>query len=519
MISFDREKSGRYVLTTSRTENTKRNLFWSFADYAISIIFQFVSRTIIVQVLGKEYLGISSLYTSILQVLSMTELGFSSAIIFNLYKPIANNDHETVCALLSFYRKVYRAVSIFILVIGLAISPFLRSLINGDVPADLNMYILYYLYLANTVVSYCLFAYKASLLNALQRMDLTKIAYSIVNAAQCIFQVIVLLLFHNYYLFVVGTILGTAAKNILAAYVSQKKYPQYICKGKITDKTKSDIWQRVKGLLIGRISGVTYTTFDSIILSAMIGLVPVAIYGNYMTIYNSVANIIILIRYAMQASVGNSIASESVEKNYKDIFRWQFIFSMIAIWCAICLICLYQPFMTIWMGEEMLLSTADTVILGILFAVSTVQHAFYLYLSGYGLWWQLRWPYILSTVTNLVLNIILCKLWGITGIIFATLVAQLIFGMIWQSTIVFREYFKQSVLTYFKKQFIYFLTGGILCAAVFFACSLITVQGTFGLVCKVLICAIVPPICLLCIFRKTDEFAESKRLISAVFKR
>ena len=174
-------------------------------------------------------------------------------------------------------------------------------------------------------------------------MDLTKIAYSIVNVSQCIFQIVVLLIFKNYYLFVGGTILGTLAKNILAAWFSKKKYPEYVCAGKINNETRQDIWKRVKGLLIGKISGVTYTTFDNIILSAMIGLAPVAVYNNYLVIFNSVASIIILIRHAMQASVGNSIASESVERNYNDIFRWQFIFSMIAIWCAICLICLYQP--------------------------------------------------------------------------------------------------------------------------------------------------------------------------------
>ena len=492
---------------------------WSFADYVIAILFQFVSRTVILHVLGVAYLGLSSLFSSILQVLNMTEMGFSSAVIYNLYQPIANHDDEKVCALLAFYRKIYRIVGCVILGVGLVISPFLRSLIKDEVPADINLYILYFLYLANTAVSYFVFAYKAALLNALQRMDLTKISYSIVHLAQCVFQLLAVLIFKNYYLFVVGTIIGTAFKNLLAAWFARKHYPQFRSRGNITDETKKDIWQRVKGLLIGKISGVTYTTFDSIILSAMIGWTAVAIYNNYFTIYTAIASVIIMIRQAMQASVGNSVASETVEKNYRDVFKWQFLFSAIAIWCSACLMCLYQPFMTLWMGEEMLLSIIDVVILSALLAVSTVQHAFYLYLSGYGLWWNLRWPNILSTVTNLVLNIVLCRLWGITGIILATLFAQFVFGLIWQCGIVFQTYFQTSPFAYYKKQFLYFTVGIGVCGVCYGICSAIPMDGVGGLILKGLVCAAVPPLLLLIAFMKTEAFAECRQILRYILKK
>ena len=190
-------------MKTTRVENTRRNIFWSYIDFAITIIFQFVSRTIIINVLGAQYLGLSSLFSSILQVLNMAELGFSGAVVYNLYKPIADNDVDTVCALLAFYRKVYRIVGCIIISVGLILTPFLPNLINGSCPEDINYYCLYLLYLANTGISYFLFAYKASLLNALQRMDLVKIAYCIINIGQCVFQILVLLLFGNYYLFVI----------------------------------------------------------------------------------------------------------------------------------------------------------------------------------------------------------------------------------------------------------------------------------------------------------------------------
>ena len=506
-------------MSTTRVKNTKRNIIWSFIDYVISILFQFASRTIIVRILGVQYLGLSSLFASILNVLNMTEMGFSLAIIFNLYKPIANDDTTTVNALLAFYRKIYRIVGIIILTLGLLISPFIPSLIKGDIPADLNIYALYYLYLTNTVVSYFVFAYKAALLNAVQRMDLTKIAYSIVHVCQCVFQILTVLIFKNYYLFVVGTIIGTTSKNVVAAYFSNKYYPQYKCAGTIDNALKKDIWQRVKGLLIGRISGVTYTTFDSIILSAMIGLTSVAIYNNYLTIYSAVANIMVLIRHAMQASVGNSIARETVDKNYKDVLKWQFLFSMIAAWCSDFLLCLYQPFMKLWMGADMLLLTADVIILSALLVVSTVQHAFYLYLSGYGLWWHLRWPNILSTITNLVLNIVLCRIWGTTGIILATLIAQFVFGLLWQGLIVFKEYFKMPFRPYLVRQGTYFAVGILLCAISYGVCSFIVIQGVTELIVKMIVCGIIPPVVIILCFHKTEEFDESKRLLLKIIRK
>ena len=498
-------------MSTSRILHTKKNMIWTYIDYIVTLAFQFVTRTIIIRTLGSEYLGLSSLFTSILSVLSMAELGFSTAIIYNLYKPIAENDADTVCALLAFYKKIYRIVGIVIFIIGSLIVPFLPILIKGGYPTDINIYALYFLYLLNAGVSYFMFAYKTALLNALQRMDLIKIAYSIVNISQCIFQIVVLLLFKNYYLFVVGTIAGNVARNLLAAYFAKRKFPQYTCKGEISKSLKVDVWKRVKGLLVSKISSVTYTTFDSIILSSMRGLVSVAIYSNYLNIYNSIGKIIVLMRQAMQSSIGNSIAIESKEKNYKDVFVLQFMFSVIAIWCSTFLLCLYQPVMVLWMGADMLLSMIDVVLLCALLVVSTVQHSFYLYLSGDGLWWEMRWPYICSTIANLIMNVVFCRWWKTTGIILATVIANTVFGLIWQSAIVFKKYFEKSNTAYMKKQLMFFVIGAFIGFISYSLCSVISLKGFAELAVYALICAVIPPVCLYLVFRKTPEFIRSKQ--------
>ena len=500
-------------MAESRAKNTKRNIVMSYLYMIVTMIFQFLSRTVIVQMLGSEYLGLSSLFTSILQVLSLADLGFAGAITYNLYKPIAENDNAKVCALLEYFKKIYRVVGIVIFTAGVVIMPFIKLFISGNVPADINLYILYFLYLLNTTVSYFLFAYKNTLLEALQRNDIVKNIYTVVSIGQYVLQLVSLLLFKNFYLFVVASILGTMLKNIVGELVSKRLYPQYFCNGSVDGSTKQDILTRVKGLLICNISGKTYTTLDSIIISSFIGLSAVAIYNNYLTIFAAVTTCLVTIRGAMQASVGNKVAVESVERNYQDMFVWQFLFSVLVTWCAACMLCLFQPFMSIWMGEDMLLPMRDVVLFCVWIVVSEVQHAFFLYLSGNGLWWELKWPYILSTVQNLVLNVILGKIFGTTGIIISSLLATFIFGFIWQCIIIFRCYFKCTPVEYYKKQAGYFVVTFIVCWMSYYICDKVVIEGIVGLAIKGVICTVVSAVVMGILYFRLPVFSKALRLV------
>ena len=481
--------------------------------------FQFVSRGVINYSLGEQYLGLSSLFTAVLQVLNMAELGFAGSIVYNMYKPLAEGDTETVCYLLAYYKKIYRTIGFIVLGSGAAVMPFVPNLIKGTYPSEINIYLLFGIYLVNTSISYFLFAYKTSLLEAVQRMDLSKLAYTIVNIIQYMLQVLALVMFKNYYLFVIFMVLGTAAKNIVAAVMANRYYPQYQCRGEITSKLKGEIITRVKGLLVCNISAVAYSTVDSIILSALIGLSSVAIYGNYVTVMSGVSNFVAIIRHSMQASVGNSVASESVEKNYNDMLLWQFLFSVIATWCVACMLSLYQPFMEMWMGKDLLLTMLDVVLICMWFNVSVVQHSFFLYLSGNGMWWDLRGPYIGSTVFNLTFNILLGKLFGITGIIFSSLLSSVLFSFIWQCNIIFKVYFGRTPIQFYKRQILYFIVSAVNAWIAFMLCSLIHFGGVLGLFARVIICTVVSAVVIAAAYFRTDiskrAVAFAKKVIKA----
>lgn len=502
----------------SRLHNAKRNLMASYVSILVQLVFQFLSRSVIVYTLGKEYLGITGLFTSILQVLNMAEMGFSAAIVYNMYKPLAAGDNVMVCALLAYYKKIYKYIGCVILVVGVVLAPFLPNIIKGEPPHELNLFFIYFLYLLNTSASYFLFAHKTALLNALQRMDLTKISTIIINVIQYSFQIISLLYFHNFYVFLVISILGTISINILNGYISKQKFPYLEAVGEIGTDMKSDIKRRVKGLLIGNISGLTYTTLDSIILSAFIGLTSVAIYNNYLAVFGAVATVVTVIRTSVQASVGNSVASETINKNYNDMVLLQYLFSFIGTWCMTVLICLYQPFMEIWMGEDMLLPMLDVVMLGVWFLVSVVQHAHYLYLSANGLWVELQWPYVCGMLFNLLLNISLGKIWGTTGIILSSLLSVFIFSNIWQCLIIFTEYFHFSAKDYYVHQFIYFVVAVLVTVTSYMMCGIVQYSGIVGFSLKVIICGLVPVVMLICIYRRFSLYNRAQNLVFAVIK-
>ena len=229
----------------NKTKNTIRNLICGIINKLAITIIPFIIRTVIIKKLGSEYLGLSSLFTSILQILNLTELGFSSAIVYSMYKPIANNDKTTVCALLKLYKKIYSFIGIIILILGLMLLPFLNRLINGDVPNDINIYILYLIYLINTVLSYFLFAYKTSLLNAFQRNDIISNVNTVLHIIQSIAQLILLLVYKNYYLYVIIQPIITIFNNLICAIVVRKKYPEYKPEGKVNKEIKKDLRKKV----------------------------------------------------------------------------------------------------------------------------------------------------------------------------------------------------------------------------------------------------------------------------------
>lgn len=479
-------------MTHNRAERVKYNFYSNVINKIAVLIFPFIIRTVLIQKLGAEYLGLGSLFTSILQVLNMAEIGFSSAIVYSMYKPIAENEVNEICALLRFYKKAYRIIGITILTVGIAVVPFVPSLIKDSYPTDINIYVLYLFFLIDTVVSYLFSAYKTSLLIASQRQDIISAIDTVIVFSRSVVQLILLLLTPNYYIYVICNIIFTVINNIAISRVTSKRFPLYICRGEIEKSKKSAIIQQVKGLAIGKITKASRNSFDSIVLSIYCGLIDLAIYSNYYCIFTAVINVIAIFVNSLTASIGNSVAVESREKNYNDFKCFNYFFAWVGGWCTICMFCLYQPFMALWMGEELVASNSTMILFCIYFYITQMGQARALYSTAAGLWWELRHLQVGEALLNLVLNFLLGYFWGINGILMATIITVFIFSIIGITRMTYKIYFRKSFKEYWWSIGTYAFVTVVGLIITNMVCSRINYSGVVLVLLRAIICLVLP---------------------------
>ncbi len=493
-----------------RTKNTIRNSGWGIVSKVITTFFPVVVRSLIVQHIGAAYLGLGSLFSSILTVLSLAELGVSSAIVFSMYKPIAEDDTQTICALMALYKKLYSVIGIIIGIIGTILLPFLPYLIKGNCPNDINIYILYLIYLSNSVVGYFLFAYKNCLLTAYQRSDIAMKIAILTSIIQYSLTIVVVVVFHNYYLYVILAPIASVVNNLLTAYQSDKLFPNYKPKGKLDKHVIADIKQRITGLMLSKVAGTTRNTFDSIFISALLGLTTVTVYGNYYYIMAAVISVLTVITTGMGAGVGNSVAIESQQKNHDDMMRFTFIFMWISGWCSICLGCLYHNTMILWMGSDLTYPEMLSWVFAFYFYVCTMSSINGQYYNASGLWWHGKWIYGIEAILNLVLNYILGKLFGIYGIVLASILTAVVVSYNMYAIITYKFYFTDySVRENYKAHIKYLITTVCNAGVTRSICTLIQKETLGTLVLKGIICILIPNFFYWIIYKKSRYYNET----------
>lgn len=502
-----------------RTKNATRNIAWGIIEKVITILMPFICRTIFIKVLGAEYLGLNSLFSSILQVLSISELGIGTAIVFSMYKPIAEDDEDTLCALLNIYRKVYRIIGTIILVVGLAILPILPKLISGTYPDEVNIYVLYLIYLFNTVIGYYLFAYKQALFSAHQRNDLLSKRTTVINFCSNTVQIILLLIARNYYVYLIVLPLATITTNLANAYLANKMYPNIQCRGRITDETKTSIKKRIIGLLSFKIYNVIFSSVDTIVISSFLGLTPLAIYNNYYYIQTSIIGFLTILTSSITAGIGNKMITNSIEDNYRDFKNFTFANGWIVSWCAVCLLCLYQHFIKIWIGDNYLFPFFTMYLMVMYFFLPRLTCMTYTYREAAGLWWEDRFRPLVATAVNLIVNIILVQIIGMDGVFISTLVCTIFINVPWGSYILFKNYFQKSVKEYFGQLLYYIVITNLAGFVTLGICGILPSTGWLILFVKMLICCMVPNVIFFIFYRNRREFKYTKVLVERILKR
>ena len=503
-----------------RTKNSTRNIAFGILLKLYQSVVPFLMRTVMIHLMGVQYLGLNSLFTSILQVLNLAELGVGSAMIYSMYKPIAEDDNETICALMGLYRTYYRVIGLVIAIIGCVLTPFIPKLISGEIPEGINIYVLYLLNLGATVLSYWLYAYKNSILQAYQRNDIVSKVMLITSTIQYLLQVFVLWVFKDYYLYVMAMLATQAITNIVTAIVADRLYPQFKPKGDISSKEVKQINQRIRDLFTAKLGAVVISSADTIVISAFLGLTTLAIYQNYYFIMNSICGFITVIFSAITAGIGNSLITESPEKNYNDFKKFTFIICFILCICCCCFAGLYQPFMKLWVGEALMLDFSFVILFCILFYCLELAMVWATVKDAAGLWHSDRFRPLIGASANLIMNIVLVQIIGLYGIILSTVFSYILISMPWLIHNLFKLLYKESLITYLRDLLVYVVVAILSTSVTIIACSKITIEeGIFELLIKAVISVTVPLVIEYLFYNKKKEFKESTILVRKMLKR
>ncbi|EUJ47614.1 lipopolysaccharide biosynthesis protein [Paenilisteria rocourtiae] len=438
-------------MAKTKTAFVAKNLLIGSGTQVIFLILSFINRTIFIYFLGKEYLGLDALFTNILMVLSFAELGIGNAIIFSLYKSMVDKNKARIKAIMALYAKAYRIIGLTVFIVGLLIMPFLNLFIKNPPNIPENIYIIYFLFLLNTAISY-MFSYKKAIFSADQKEYIINVSQQIFFFIQSAVQLTYLYITRDYIGFVLIQVIGTFGLNVFLAIYANKKYT-YL-KGKTTEKLEKTevktIFQNVKALAMYKFGSIIMNGTDSIIIAAFLGLSVVGIYSNYLLIIAAVVTVLSRALNSITGSIGhlnNADDDKKKEQVFKQLF---FIVAWIYFLLSIILFNIINPFITLWIGESFVLGTGTVLAIVASFYINGMQFPGYTYRTTMGLFRQGRYVPIAMAVLNIILSIIFAIYFGLTGVIVATIISRLVTTTIIDPYLVYRFGFKKKVGSYFK---------------------------------------------------------------------
>lgn len=432
----------------SRTEYAAKNYIYSTIGTISNSLLSFVSRTVFIYYLGTMYLGVNGLFSNILGMLSLAELGLGSAVSFSLYKPLADNDIKKIIAIIHFYKFAYRIIALIISVIGLCLIPFLDVIAKGADGLD-NLVLIYCIFLFNSVSSY-LFTYKTTLLSADQRNYLITNINTVVKIITNVFQMVSVIIFRN---FMVYLLVGAAIQLLGKIYMNlftDKQFP-YI-KGKhserLTKQEKRNLFSKIKALLMHKIGTVAIYQSDSIITSSFINVNTVGLVANFTLIISTVNMFVSSFFQSAIAGLGNVIATETLEQK-KEIFdRYNFLGFCFYGFTTVCLVFLIKPFIRLWIGEEYLIDDITIVLLCLNYFLTGMRTPIVNMQGASGLFEPDRWAPLLEAAVNIVISIVGAIHLGLKGIYIGTIVSSLIPSVV-KPFYIYKYAFKESAKCYF----------------------------------------------------------------------
>ena len=501
-----------------RTEKSLYNASSNFLILILKTILTFIVRTVFVKYLGEEYLGIDGLFTNILVMISLADLGLSIAVSFSLYKPLAENDYDYINRLMCFYKKVYSIIGVIVLFLGLSLIPFLKYFIE-DVTVS-NITLIYLLYLFNNVSMYFI-SYKETLIVAdQQNYKLTIINFS-TYLIMYILQIIILVYTRNFILYlIIQTILMLIQRVLVNRYVTK----MYSCinfktKHKLTKKEIKPIKENVIAVIYYKIGNFILSGTDNLVISYFLGVISVGLYTNYLSLTSMISSLIGTISTSITSSFGNLVVLEE-EKTQKNVFeKINFFCFAIYGYCVIGILFLINPFIEWWIGAKYLLSFETVVLIVVVFYINGMLLPITTLRDAAGAYKYDKFSTIVQSIINIFLSILLVQFIGLNGVILGTLISTLLVPLWYRPNIIYKHVFNSSVKSYYLdyiKNILYILFVFLITKLVF---SYINISSN---IVNIFICGIVLTIVYSLVFylvyRKNSNFIYYKNLIINLLK-
>ncbi|MFP3123371.1 hypothetical protein OH784_11550 [Ectobacillus funiculus] len=488
-----------------RVKNSIINISAGLGSQIIITSLSFISRTVFINSLGVEYLGINGLFTNILAMLSLAEAGIGSSIVYSLYKPVAENDQEKINILMRLYRKAYLVIALIVLLLGLSLMPFLGYFIKDSNVEHVHW--IYLIFLLNTVAPY-LYMHKNSFLSVCQKGYIVTGIYSISSIVSICLKIGVLQFTKNYILYLIIDSIITITTSIILAIIVNKMYPFLREKvaSKLDIETKDKIVKNVKAIVLQNIGNYLVLGTDNIIISSFISVAAVGLYSNYNMLIDICRNFTYQIFNNTYHSVGNLVAKESLDKVYSVYKVYNFLNFWLYSFCSIFLCIIMDPFITLWIGSKFLMSKGVLFILMIIFYERGMRNAITTVKTTAGIFQEDRYAPLYQAAVNLIFSIIFVRYIGIAGVFLGTLISVLAVPFWFTPYLVYKKVFKKAVTSYYIRYMYYATVGLGTYFITSFLSNFVLLNGLWGLILKGIVCLIVPNLIYVCIFHKTNEF-------------
>lgn len=491
----------------SRTENSIRNISVSLFGYFFNTLLTFVCRIVFVRCLSQDYLGLNGLFSNILSILSLSELGISTAIGYALYKPIVDNDQEKIASIMKFFGQAYRLIGTFIVISGLGLIPFLDILITETPDIAINIPLLYIVFLFNTVIGYFV-GYEGILLSASQQnYAVLSINYALLFV-QSIIQIVVLQITHNYLFYLIVHSVTLIVSNVLVAKKTKREYP---CVGQkdispLSKEETTALRKNVYALMVIKISGTLVNNTDNIAITYFGGLVTTGIASNYQLFISILTSILAQIFSGLSASIGNLNAQADGRVKYSFFKVVNLSNFWLFGWGTIGIIFVSSDLVRLFYGEKYVLGFEIPIILAINFYMVGMQNAVWTYKTTLGLFRQGKYLLLLTAALNLIGDVFWGRRYGLFGIFMATAIARLMTNTWYDPYVVFKYGLRVNPLKYLIQFIYYLLILGGTALVCWLCCSMVNTGIFTTVVLKVLICTIVPNFIFLIAFHRTEEF-------------